>query len=381
MGSDECVCCRKVPDRQMDLTKLFKKKEDTKLRSIIFAIGAIAATSVGLIVTDEIRRKGGSCVKEEIRNAVVKARKPEDLEVVKLLGEYRAEADELNERENAEIEKQLNEYAAATGYHTQKKEIEEAITKKVSEFKEEIGYEQAKANCKKAYDELLEDWKKDNNYISRIQSEKDKISEIERIANNQKFMANIMTDNSEFGKEASSKIKATIKETKKEEIKKSEKAIKKIEGEYEDFKKGAKAAYDADIAELNKKVNAVREEAVKQSNDSLRELNKAYKDKEAEITDAVISKRTDEEKDLVFNVEKYTGKYRQLQVKESQTISDKLKNVTYVDIMAAYFKKSKWSRIAVAAFLGMPIIPVAIGSYCWIKTIAEVIGKMETEMS
>ena len=365
----------------MDLTKLFKKKEDTKLRSIIFAIGAIAATSVGLIVADEITRKGNKCVKEEIRNAVIKARKPEDLEVVKLLGEYRAEADELNERENTEIEKQLNEYAAATGYHTQKKEIEEAIAKKVSEFKEEIGYEQSKANCKKAYDELLEDWKKDNNYISRIQSEKDKISEIERIANNQKFMANIMTDNSEFSKEASSKIKATIKETKKEEIKKSEKAIKKIEGEYEDFKKGAKAAYDADIAELNKKVNAVREEAVKQSNESLRELNKAYKDKEAEITDAVISKRTDEEKDLVFNVEKYTGKYRQLQVKESQTISDKLKNVTYVDIMAAYFKKSKWSRIAVAAFLGVPIIPVAIGSYCWIKTIAEVIGKMETEMS
>lgn len=346
------------------------------MKKIIFTVVSIAAACIGVATVSEIQGKGKRAVAENAKKEIEKNRNEDEVEAIAKYDEAQDALNKLKLAESIEAKEKVDEYKKSINFDARKEEANSLASKKVADFKESIAYDESKSQLKKEYDDILTGWKEDNNFQGRIDAEKAKIEEVEKVSQNQKFMTKFVNDGSDFSKESSEKLMETIKENKDKAIKSAKESIKDIEKEYEEFKKSAKKDYELKVKDIETKVNEVRDEAIKESSATIKEMQVDVNKKAKEIQDEIISKRTDEQKSLETDAAYYSELVKSVELKEEALLQGEIANATATDITAAYFKEAGWSKPSVVTLLALPFVPIIFVGYAYSKFLFKVVNKL-----
>lgn len=349
------------------------------MQKTIITIATIAAACIGIVAVDEITVKGKKAAISNAKQKIINNRTDSDKDILKQYEDIQKKVTALNNLEESEIAKQINEYKESINYISRKEEISNQATKKVDEFKESIGYEDLRALYKKEFDDTLDAWKKENSFEVRINAEKAKIAEAEKVSQNQNFMTKIASADSEYAKAATEKLVETINETKEKAIKDANTSIKAIEKEFDDFKKNSKKEYDAKLNELSAKVNGIREEASKKSMADLKALETDVSTEAKKIRDKYVMNESEDMKSLRQEYTYFEGLIRQLNEDEERTLKELVSNITNEDIVASYFTGTKLGKVGTFSVLLIPTFPIIFAEVKMIQFALRVMNKMEAK--
>ena len=345
------------------------------MRSTIITIATIAAATIGLVVCDEINRKGKEELVKQVTGDVKGKRTEESTEAFKLLQDYKDLKSDRDAKENAEVQRIMNDYKETSGYNSAVKDVDNKICNAVESYKKTVKYEETKLEAKKEHDQAISDWK-DANYIQQYKEQKNRIENAKKEAKNHELYAKLSSGNSEDSKEMLEKVKEVISE-KEEEIKAdAKKQMKKLEKKLNEFEKEQDKLYNDKLKELDDGVTSVRNEVVKENAPVMNELEEKLSSKRNEVRTAVKAKRTDEENEIESEIELYSSKCSRLKEREASEIRERLAAATKADEVAAYFKAKKWNKFGVGAVLVLPFIPVLYVGYKYVAFVGNVLHKM-----
>lgn len=347
------------------------------MRGIIFGILSGAAALATAVFMSGAIEDGRVALTEKSEKDLASNRSAEDKETVDTYKSLMLASKNLAEREQAAINDEMSKYKSSIGYNEKMSNIANRVGKEVSEYKKSIGYDELADTYRNSYSESLAQWKADHEYNSRISKLEDKISEIKRVAKNQKSMTSFVSYNSDYAKESADKLSDTIDSNRDEAIKETKAKIKEIEDEFKEFKRVAKKELDSKIKDLQTKVDDYRDELVKEVSSEKVELNKLVESHRNEVTLNVQALRTNEEKLYDSKIKLYSEKYQDIVDKESEKVKGVIDKYTNADYIAEYLRANHYSPVTFCLIASLPALPVFAIGYYYISWVVSIVRAMK----
>lgn len=273
--------------------------------------------------------------------------------------------DELNKRENKEINDQTNAWKKLNNYENRKREIHRAAENELVEFKDSISYYDKKQAIIDEAEDELQAFKESIDYDYEVKSREKIIDDAKNLYKKKCKVYDTYSDDADTAEDAAT-MKAKAKAVMDESIKDAKAEINEFKSKAEAEKNKINRKKQADLRELESELQATKTRLNKQEAEQIAAIEKEYEDAKNDIRESVYLKRTEDEIKALETYDQCKERLNDQKITDADKAMDIYNNTPTHEKMAAFLKKSKCPKWFVGLIAVLPMVPAGylIEQYC-----------------
>ena len=264
--------------------------------------------------------------------------------------------DELNKRENKEIQEEISKWRKLNNYESRQREIHRATENEMLEFKGSIDYYNRKQSILDAADDKLTAVKESMDYDYEIKKFEKSIEEAKSLCKKKCRLYDIAANDESVSEDVDS-MKNKAKAVRDETIKEAKDGIKELKNKIESESNKINREKQAELRDLEYELQSTRTRLNKQETEKSDALNKEYCDAKDAIREQVIAKRTEEEIAALSDYDQYKERLNDQKIADADQAMDIYNNTPSHEKIASYLKSSHCPRWFAGIVGTLPMIP------------------------